>query len=104
MGIMALELYQQQQQWSSNELEQRVTHALDDIGPGIQLSVPPSRLLETQDIMKGVSDELEGQNMDEVRRQLMQQVLSVTGAATIAPTSLLEQFARVLAKDISMAL
>jgi transcriptional regulator with XRE-family HTH domain/tetratricopeptide (TPR) repeat protein len=36
IGIMALTLHQQQQQWSINELEQRVTQALDEMVPGMQ--------------------------------------------------------------------
>src|SRR5438270_9181327 len=36
IGIMALTLHQQQQQWNIDELEQRVTQALDEMVPGMQ--------------------------------------------------------------------
>ncbi len=61
--------------------------------------IPPLLPHDAQGMMRGASKELEEQSMDEVRRQLMQQALSATGTAMIAPAFLLEQFARVLARS-----
>jgi|SRR5581483_9049620 len=60
----------------------------------------PSLFPRTSDIIEAGenSKEPEGAAMDEGRRQLMRDAIGVTTTAMIAPASLFEQFARVLAK------
>ena len=69
------------------------------------LECPISALLNktepiSNQLIPFASKDREGQDMDEVRRQFMQQTLSITGRGIAALSPILEQFSRVLTRPL----